>query len=412
VVKRGWFGRRLGVGAAVAVSLAVVAVALGVALPGRAAQSAARPTSVSVKVPQRLLDGLRLMDIELNDLIRKIDNETIGAEDVASGIRSLVKRKHALLVYFPSAFGVPFASVYDNLSCVLESLIQAQVELASAEKEGRPFDKKSVLKLVRLAERWKVKLEASLERATSQKGSGLKELLKALNVLDIDLLELDLDISKGKLTAKEIDNRLLSLGVKTEFLLGHFPGVFSVPFADVFHDLYHVDSLLQIASRFTNTTRELKSAAGDLEYASKWKEDLEKELRKAGCGEQRYVRTAWPGVACPPPPPPPPPFVLPNSPRQAVGTFTNGQGGCPGLPTSFTDNFLIGTPQPGQLVIQQPSTGDVDTGPINPDGSFHVQRADGQESYDGTITGDTATATNHYTTQGCTETYQVTFTLQ
>jgi hypothetical protein len=63
-------------------------------------------------------------------------------------------------------------------------------------------------------------------------------------------------------------------------------------------------------------------------------------------------------------------------------------------------------------MIQQPSIGNTETGPINPDGSFHVQRTDGQASTNGTINGNTATATSSYSTNNCTETYQVTFTLQ
>jgi hypothetical protein len=91
-----------------------------------------------------------------------------------------------------------------------------------------------------------------------------------------------------------------------------------------------------------------------------------------------------------------------------VGTFTNGRGGCP-VATSFTlDGFQFFAPGTGILTITL--SNQRVSGPINRDGSFQV-RGTG-ESYDGKITGSTATATYSYTTaSGCTETYDVRFML-
>jgi hypothetical protein len=107
-------------------------------------------------------------------------------------------------------------------------------------------------------------------------------------------------------------------------------------------------------------------------------------------------------------PPPARPFTLGPSPVTAVGTFTNGRGGCP-VQTSFTDTFQLLAPGDGTLTITQPSTGDRLSGPISPDGSFQLRSAG--ETYDGRFTGRTATATYTYTRNGCTETYDAAFAL-
>jgi hypothetical protein len=101
------------------------------------------------------------------------------------------------------------------------------------------------------------------------------------------------------------------------------------------------------------------------------------------------------------------PFTLGPSPIPAAGTFRNGRGGCP-VATSFTDTFQFLAPGNGTLTITQPSAGDRVSGSIAPDGSFRL-RSTG-ESYDGKITGKTATAIYSYTA-GCTETYDADFVL-
>jgi len=110
-----------------------------------------------------------------------------------------------------------------------------------------------------------------------------------------------------------------------------------------------------------------------------------------------------------PTPPSAPPFSLGSGPVPATGTFTNGRGGCP-VATSFTDSFQFFAPGDGTLTITQPKTGDRVSGPIKPNGSFQLKSSG--ESYDGRITGNTATATYSYTASGCTETYDASFVLQ
>ena len=116
----------------------------------------------------------------------------------------------------------------------------------------------------------------------------------------------------------------------------------------------------------------------------------------------------WTPSQKPAPPPAEPPFSLGPSPIDAMGTFTNGRGGCP-VVTSFTAGSQFFAPGDGTLTITHP-TNRV-SGPINRDGSFQLRSAN--ESYDGKVTGNTATATYSYTTaSGCTEIYDVRFVLQ
>jgi hypothetical protein len=103
------------------------------------------------------------------------------------------------------------------------------------------------------------------------------------------------------------------------------------------------------------------------------------------------------------------PFSLGASPVAAVGTFANGQGGCP-VATSFTDRFLLRAPGDGTLTITQPRTEDEVVLAIAPDGSFGGRND--RESYQGVIAGNRATATYSYTTPtGCIETFDATFEL-
>ena len=105
----------------------------------------------------------------------------------------------------------------------------------------------------------------------------------------------------------------------------------------------------------------------------------------------------------------PAPFSLGPSAVAADGTFTNGRGGCP-VSTSFEDAFGFLAAGDGTLTITQPSTGDRVSGAIRSDGTFRLRSAG--ESYDGKITGNTATARYSYTANGCTETYDVNFVLR
>jgi hypothetical protein len=250
------------------------------------------------------------MDIRLNDLTRKMYLDEISVEDAASEIRILIKEKHSLLAYFPRLFGVPFASVYDNLRCYQVALQQPEKEAYAALGEGRPLDKKAVLKQVRLAERWKVKLERDLERAEkNQPSPELRAVLKELNVLDIELLELDLAVSKGKLTAEELITRVYKLLSKPN--LTGFPKVFGLDSGNVLVDLGSIDHWLDSASELTtgpgaDTVANFDGARIRLQYAQKEKDRLEKELRAAaGCSEGKFMRARASTRACPPPPPPP-----------------------------------------------------------------------------------------------------------
>jgi hypothetical protein len=94
---------------------------------------------------------------------------------------------------------------------------------------------------------------------------------------------------------------------------------------------------------------------------------------------------------------------------RASALFSNGHGRCGGYPASFRDTFVFSTAD-GVLTTRQLSTGDVDTGPVSPDGSFSIADSAIGESYRGQITGLTATAAYAQRNRsGCVETYQVTF---
>jgi len=104
------------------------------------------------------------------------------------------------------------------------------------------------------------------------------------------------------------------------------------------------------------------------------------------------------------------PFMGGDSTHTLEGTFSEGQGGC-GHASGFIDNLVVSIVG-DQITIRQPSTGDVNTGTINPDGTFIAMRADGGESYEGIFNDDwSAAAVNKYTdSNGCTTTYKVAFT--
>lgn len=119
--------------------------------------------------------------------------------------------------------------------------------------------------------------------------------------------------------------------------------------------------------------------------------------------------------------PPPPGSGFPQTPLQAEGTFTGGSGGCPVL-TAFKANF-VWTAQGSTLRIDQLGTthtvfGTITTVSAN-EWSWQASTPSGDERYtNGVIrrnsggTGFTATADYAFTTtNGCTETYKVTFTL-
>lgn len=110
-------------------------------------------------------------------------------------------------------------------------------------------------------------------------------------------------------------------------------------------------------------------------------------------------------------------FSLTPSPWVGFGTFSNGAGGC-GVATSFSDYFLFTTPTPGTLRIEQPSTGDVATGPVAADGRFTM--SSDKEKYEqgtlrespGSVGGKDARARYSYVTRaGCTATYDAEFSL-
>ena len=112
---------------------------------------------------------------------------------------------------------------------------------------------------------------------------------------------------------------------------------------------------------------------------------------------------------------------FPQTPLQAEGAFANGSGGCP-VATAFRANFLW-TVQGTTLRIDQFGTTHTVFGTITPLGanewSWQASTPSGDERYtNGVIrrnaggTGFTATAAYAFrTTNGCTETYSVTFTL-
>ncbi|MBA7714065.1 hypothetical protein ES703_123079 [subsurface metagenome] len=108
----------------------------------------------------------------------------------------------------------------------------------------------------------------------------------------------------------------------------------------------------------------------------------------------------------------PTPFMGGESTHTLRGTFGGGVGGC-GYAASFSDTLIVSI-EGDQVTFRQPSTGDVNTGTINPDGSFKAMRADGHESYEGQFKDDwSGVAINKYTdSSGCTTTYDVVFTPQ
>lgn len=108
---------------------------------------------------------------------------------------------------------------------------------------------------------------------------------------------------------------------------------------------------------------------------------------------------------------------FPDKTVTVTGTFTMGTGGCATTVAGFTDTLMI-TVSNGTMTITQPSTGDMNTGTINTDGTFSVSQSSANslqaETYMGTLNTDcSGTATNMYTdTTGCTSTWQVVFTPQ
>ncbi|MFQ5491107.1 MAG: hypothetical protein ACE5GE_10325 [Phycisphaerae bacterium] len=90
-------------------------------------------------------------------------------------------------------------------------------------------------------------------------------------------------------------------------------------------------------------------------------------------------------------------------------SFTEGANDC-GNVEAFDDRLNI-TIEGGTITIEQSSTGDVNTGDIDGQGSFLAMRDDGGESYEGQIDDlCCGTATNVYTNpEDCTTTYAVTF---
>ena len=102
------------------------------------------------------------------------------------------------------------------------------------------------------------------------------------------------------------------------------------------------------------------------------------------------------------------PFRLVPSPVQASASFANFTGTCTDDPPAFYDRFTFTTGQ-GTLTVRQASTSQVSTGPIQPDGTFHVSAADGRETYDGRIQGLNATAHFVEARDTCSGAYDVTF---
>lgn len=89
----------------------------------------------------------------------------------------------------------------------------------------------------------------------------------------------------------------------------------------------------------------------------------------------------------------PRPFTLGPNPRDAVGSFTNGQGTCQ-APSQFNANLQVTAPGDGLLTISQPGTPPV-SGRIAPDGSFNVRNAN--ENYSGAFDSARRQATGTYT---------------
>ena len=105
----------------------------------------------------------------------------------------------------------------------------------------------------------------------------------------------------------------------------------------------------------------------------------------------------------------PTPFRLVPSPVQASAAFGSFAGTCTDDPPAFNDRFTF-TTLDGQLTLRQASTGQITSGPIQPDGTFHVTGSGGHEAYDGRIQGLRADA--HFVevrVGGCTGAYEVAF---
>ena len=96
--------------------------------------------------------------------------------------------------------------------------------------------------------------------------------------------------------------------------------------------------------------------------------------------------------------------------HELTGVFSEGEGNC-GYPTSFTDHSFIASLEGNTLTLRQTTTGDVNTGIINPDGSFEIMRADGHESYKGKFNSDwSGEAINVYIdSDDCETKYKVVF---
>ena len=90
-------------------------------------------------------------------------------------------------------------------------------------------------------------------------------------------------------------------------------------------------------------------------------------------------------------------------------SFSEGVNECGNL-EAFNDRLNV-TIAGETITLEQPSTGDVNEGDIDADGSFFAMREDGAESYEGQIDDlCCGTATNNYTDMNdCTTTYQVIF---
>jgi hypothetical protein len=104
-----------------------------------------------------------------------------------------------------------------------------------------------------------------------------------------------------------------------------------------------------------------------------------------------------------------PPFNLGPGPVPATGFYNNGQGSG-SCANDFTTGLQITAPGNGMMEIHQPSTGDRASGPVNPDGEFHLRSAG--ETYDGKFTGRTGTGVYTYTSSGCSKRYDFRIELQ
>ena len=95
------------------------------------------------------------------------------------------------------------------------------------------------------------------------------------------------------------------------------------------------------------------------------------------------------------------------APINGTGTFKPTSGACRGQ-RPFTDRFIFEV-SGNQLTITQPSTKDVATGTLNPDGTFHISGK--SEDYTGKVTGTDIQATYIQTDDACRATYDASFKL-